>query len=119
MQHSASDVRVVFAVMGTFPSFRQTKFVDVSLRQTEHVEECCAQLGCELRDARARDASVGPNEQHGLGVPVEERLQRTGAVADDGDLVVVVPGPLQLRERSHRYERRAQGLPPGERDVTK
>ena len=82
-----------------------------------HVEQRGAHLGCELGDARARDAPVGPQEQHGLGVAVEERLQGAGAVADDGDLRIVVPGPVQLGQGSGGDERRSQGLPPRERDV--
>src|ERR1700750_1297721 len=70
-----------------------------SLGQTQNVEECGAQLGRELRDASACYAPVGPQEQHGLGVRVEPRLERPGAVADDDALGVVVPGPTQLRQR--------------------
>src|ERR1700753_1917882 len=46
--------------------------------QREGVQQRGAELGCELRDAGARDAAVGAQEQYGFLVPVEPGLERAG-----------------------------------------
>src|ERR1039458_1314420 len=67
--------------------------------QGEDVEERGAQLGGELSDARARDTTVGTQEQHGFLVSVEPALELARAVTDDDDVGIVVPGPVQLGQR--------------------
>src|SRR3982074_1904520 len=62
--------------------------------QTENVEQRRAQFGRALGDAGAGDAAIGAQEQHGIGVDVEPRLQRAGAIADDDDVGVVVSRPV-------------------------
>src|ERR1700733_10454618 len=79
--------------------------------QGEDVEERGAQLGRELSDTRARDATIGAQEQHGLLAGVEPGFEIAATVADDHNVRVVVPGPVQLGQRPRRYELSAQGLP--------
>src|SRR6202012_5901530 len=79
--------------------------------QGEDLKERGAHLGCELSDARARDTAIGAQEQHGLLVGVEPSFQVASAVADDHNVWVVVPGPVQLSQRPRRHELGAQRLP--------
>src|SRR5689334_12671772 len=86
--------------------------VTSSLSQVENFEQRRAGVGRPLRNASTRDAPVGAQEKHGLGVGVEPGLQSSRAVADDDDVGVVVTSPAQLRHRPRRNESGAQRLPP-------
>src|ERR1700722_6076897 len=79
--------------------------------QGEDVEERDTQLGCELSDAGARNATIGAQEQHGFLVGVEPGFEMTAAVPDDHDVRIVVTGPVQLAQRPRCHELRAQRLP--------
>src|SRR6516164_358575 len=79
--------------------------------QGEDVEERGTQLWRELSDTGARDATVGAQKQHRLLVGVEPGFEVAAAVADDQDVWVVVPGPVQLAQRPRGHEFRAQRLP--------
>ena len=85
--------------------------ITASRCQGEDVEERGTQLGGELSDARARDTAIGAQEQHRFLVRVEPGLKTTGAIADDHNVGVVVPGPMQLSERAERNKAAAQGFP--------
>src|ERR1700722_13668910 len=63
--------------------------------QGEDVEERGTQLGGELSDTRARDATVGAQKQHRFFVCVEPGFEVAAAVADDQDVWIVVSGPVQ------------------------
>src|ERR1700722_12936704 len=79
--------------------------------QGEDVEERGTQLGGELSDTRARDTTVGAQEQHGFLVDVEPGFEIACAVADDDHVGLVVTGPVQLGQRPGRTELCTQRLP--------
>jgi len=54
--------------------------ITASRCQGEDVEERGTQLGCELSDTGARDATVGAQKQHGLLVGVEPGFELAAAV---------------------------------------
>src|ERR1700745_2938245 len=85
--------------------------ITASRCQGEDVEDRGTQLGGELSDTGARDATVGAQKQHRLLVGVEPGFEVAAAVADDQDVWVVVPGPVQLVQRPRGHEFRAQRLP--------
>src|SRR5277367_703507 len=87
---------------------RGTLKITASRCQGEHVEDRGTQLGCELSNAGARDATVRAQEQHGFPVGVEPGFEPPGAVADDRHVRVVMSGPVQLRLRASGNELRAQ-----------
>src|SRR6478672_3002696 len=57
--------------------------------EMENFEQGCARFRCALGDARGGDASIRPDEQHGIGVDVEPCLEGTKAVADDDHVGIV------------------------------
>src|SRR3984885_12849243 len=85
--------------------------ITASRCQGEDVEERGTQLGGELSNTRARDTTIGAQEQHGFLVTVEPGLELAGPVADDGHVGIVVAVPVQLGQRPGGNELGAQRLP--------
>src|SRR5258708_38466873 len=76
----------------------------------EGVKQRRAQFGRELSYAGTRDAPIGAQEQYRFLVGVEPGFETTTAIADDHDVLFVVPGPLQLSQRTQRTEACTDGF---------
>src|ERR1700761_520734 len=93
---------------------RGTLEITASRCQGENVEKRGTQIGRELGDTRARNTTVGTQEQHGFGVRVEPGLELTRPVADHDHVRIVIAVPVQLGQRASRDQPGPQRLPIGE-----
>src|SRR6185312_1318070 len=59
----------------------------------------------------ARDAAIWTQEYHRLLMGVEPGFEASGTIAHDHDVGIIVPGPVQLSQRTGGDELRSQCLP--------
>src|ERR1700712_3988179 len=82
-----------------------------SRRQRERIDEGVTHLGRKLGDTGARDTAIGTQEYHRFLMSVEPGFEASGTIAHDHDVGIVMPGPVQLSQRTGGDELRPQCLP--------
>src|ERR1700761_808936 len=73
-----------------------TSAITPSRGESEGIKESLTQFGRELSDARTRDTPIGTQKHHRFRVRVEPGFDTTASIADDHDIGIVVPSPVQL-----------------------
>src|ERR1700757_855905 len=90
---------------------RATSAITPSRGESEGIKEGGTQLRRALSDAGTRDTPIGTQEHYRFRVRVEPGFDTAASIADDHDIGIVVPGPVQLRGGPQRNKARAHGFP--------
>src|ERR1700739_1127629 len=96
---------------------RATSALTPSRGESEGIKEGGTQLGRALSDAGTRDTPIGTQEHYRFRLRVEPGFDNAASIADDHDIGIVVPGPVQLCGGPQRNKACAHGFPGSKRLV--